>query len=342
MRAFLQGESKRGYDGTIGRLIDIYLSHEDSPYNGMKATSRRVYYTYAVRLKQAYGELLVRDTTGLDVKRWHKDWRAPAKPGGPELLGAAAMSKAVLLSSLSFGVVCGHVECSVLQASIKNLKLPGPKARDMAPTAEEIELARKAAHAIGRHSAALCYALQFETVIRQWDLIGQWLELSDKHPSAIIRKGMKWVGPTWADLGDNLVLTITPTKTEGTTGKKVIVDLSLCPMVMEELALIPAEQRVGPLVANERDGMPYQARRFSDVWGDVRKKAGLPPDLWNRDLRAGGNTEAEMAGASADDRAKAAGHSKKTNTRVYSRDVLVSTSRVAEARAAFRAKKNTT
>ncbi len=43
-----------------------------------------------------------------------------------------------------------------------------------------------------------------------------------------------------------------------------------------------------------------------------------------------------IAGASSDDRAKLAGHSKKITRRVYDRDVLVSSSRVNEARAKFR------
>jgi hypothetical protein len=42
----------------------------------------------------------------------------------------------------------------------------------------------------------------------------------------------------------------------------------------------------------------------------VRKEAGLPRDLWNRDIRAGGVTEGGKAGATSDDRAKVAGHSK--------------------------------
>jgi hypothetical protein len=47
-----------------------------------------------------------------------------------------------------------------------------------------------------------------------------------------------------------------------------------------------------------------------------------------------------MAGASADDRAKMAGHSQPHVTRrVYDRDVLIGANRVAEARKAFREKK---
>jgi hypothetical protein len=56
----------------------------------------------------------------------------------------------------------------------------------------------------------------------------------------------------------------------------------------------------------------------------------------DRDFRAGAITEASMGGASADDRAKQAGHSVKINRKAYDRDVLESARRVAEARKKFR------
>jgi integrase len=55
----------------------------------------------------------------------------------------------------------------------------------------------------------------------------------------------------------------------------------------------------------------------------VEAEAGVPATVWNRDLRAGGITEARQAGAPTDDVAKTAGHSsKRTTARVYDRDTL--------------------
>jgi hypothetical protein len=56
--------------------------------------------------------------------------------------------------------------------------------------------AGKAAHEIHNPRAALAYAIQFEGVVRQWDVKGQWLPMSDRTPSAIHYKGKKWIGPT--------------------------------------------------------------------------------------------------------------------------------------------------
>ncbi len=134
-----------------------------------------------------------------------------------------------------------------------------------------------------------------------------------------------------------MVLTLTPTKTEKTTAKRTHIDLKLCPMVVDELALIPPESRTGPLIINENTGFPYGEVAFQRAWRMVRDRAGLSPKLWNRDIRAGGITEGGEAGASSDDRAKLAGHSSRNMTRsVYDRDVLAGSNRVAMARAAFR------
>jgi hypothetical protein len=145
-------------------------------------------------------------------------------------------------------------------------------------------------------------ALQFETTARQQDIIGQWIPLSDQRPSAITGGGKKWVGPTWAVIGADNVLAITPSRTERTTGKRIHVDLSLCPMVVDELSRVPQEACRGPLIVNERSGYRRGGEQaFQHVWQAVRKAAGLSlsPNLWNRDIRAGGITEGGEARASS-------------------------------------------
>ena len=336
MLAFLGKPRARAFDGTLGALLAIYQTHEESPYRTLKRSSRIPYDHYLAKLQAAYGALRLDRLTGLDFKRWHKDWRAPKVEGGKELLGAAAMALSVLKAALSFGHVSGFADCERLSNVAKELRLPSPAPRDQAPTAADVEKARAAAHALGRHRAALCYALQFETTARQWDLIGQWIDAADPRLSAVVSGGRKWIGPTWAAIDGNMILSLTPSKTEATTRAKVHVNLSKCPMVMAELVLIPPAERVGPLIVNEFTGLPYLVGRFQEVWTDVRKAAGLPAGLWNRDLRAGGITEAEMAGVSVDDRAKLAGHSSKVNREVYSRDRLAASDRVVEARDRFR------
>jgi hypothetical protein len=41
-----------------------------------------------------------------------------------------------------------------------------------------------------------------------------------------------------------------------TSGAEVAIDLSVCPMVMEDLEAIPLEQRTGPMVLDPKTGAP--------------------------------------------------------------------------------------
>jgi hypothetical protein len=333
------GQRKRpGFDGTIGSLIDVYTTAPESQFQKLKASSLHPYKIYAAKIKAMAGTRRVDALTGLDVMRWHEIWRQPHKPGDKPLLGAATMALNVLKAALAFGQICGFDGCAALLSTTKLLTLPRPQSRDEAPEAQDIERAREAAHALGKSRAALCYALQFDTTARQWDLIGQWFPLDDPRPSAILGYGKKWIGPAWESIAGG-VLTIMPSKTALTTRARISVDLGLCPMVQEELARVPMADRRGPLIVNEGTGLPYLPNEFAVIWRKVRKAAELSPTLWNRDIRAGGITEGGIAGASADDRAKLAGHSSSKTTRaVYDRDVIVAANRVAEARAKYRQK----
>jgi hypothetical protein len=322
------------FDGTVGSLIDLYRAHPDSSYQRLKRSSRGPYDTYARQIRKLIGKHQIGTLTGLDLKRWHDAWSRQGKN-----LGAGAMMLAVLKASLSFGVMCGLPGCQQLHDMASHLRTPKPKPRQLAPSAADVEAARRAAHELGHRRAALGYALQFDACLRAWDVIGQWHPIDATFISDITWRRTKWTGPTWADI-DGLVLKLTPSKTAMTTGKAVVLDLSEMPMVMEEIALIPEAERVGPLIISPRWKQPYSAGMWRALWSDVRERAGLPKQLWNRDLRAGGVTEGGKAGASSDDRAKVAGHSKpRITASVYDRDTLEAARRVSRARKAFRANK---
>jgi hypothetical protein len=245
---------------------------------------------------------------------------------------------AVLKAAISFGVARRLAGVRDFQAALAEIEFPGHKRRTHAPTAEQITAAREAAHAAGAPLRALVYSLQFETTLRQWDIIGSWLPMSVQQPSTIHAKGKKWVGPIWSAIDENGIIKIKPTKTEDTTAVEVTFDLSVCPMVQEDLAHIPQEQRSGPLIVDPDTGLPYRYLAFHDAWRADFKAAGLPATLWNRDLRAGGVTEGGKSGASKDDRRKLAGHAREETTDAYDRDMIEAHRRVMAARSGFREK----
>jgi hypothetical protein len=123
---------------------------------------------------------------------------------------------------------------------------------------------------------------------------------------------------------------------------EVTFDLSVCPMVMEELALIPKSERKGPLIVNETTGLPYRYQTFRLGWNSDFETAGMPKGMWCRDLRAGGVTEGGKAGVSKDDRQKIAGHAKPRQTEKYDRDQVEAFRRTMKTRTSFRRSQNET
>jgi len=327
-----RGGPRVRYDGTFKALFEIYETDPDSTYNTkIKKDTARSYAVYLRKMTAHIGPRRIDECDGRDVRKWFKQWRDGSG------LGAARMALAVLKAAISFGIVCRIRGCAEFQAVLYEMEFERLPSRTHAPTAEQITAVREAAHAAGAPLRALSYAIQFETTLRQWDVIGQWVDLDDARPSAVLGYGKKWIGPTWAAIDNNLILAkIKPTKTEDTTEITVSFDLSVCPMVCEELARIPEDQRKGPLIVNPDTGLPYIRQTFRNAWQADFKAAGLPKGMWNRDLRAGGITEGGKAGASKDDRRKLAGHAKEETTEIYDRDQVEAHRRVMKARKQFR------
>lgn len=330
-RQWLAGKvrDRSEYTGTFSSLFRRYETHPDSPFRTLKPSSKRAYIGYLTMLDEAIGKRRITAVTGLDVKGWHKIWKA-APPGQPERLAAAAFAASVLKAALAFGVIDGNRPgCKDLHDAMSLLVFPKPRPRRAAPTRAQIIRARELAHEMGHPRLALAYAIQFETTLRLWDVVGQWVPVNEPGVSAYVSKGQKWFGLMWSDIDENLILRVTPSKTDETTEARVSFDLSQCPMVMEELKKIPVEERQGPLIVN--GNMPYWGYRTRLVWRAISKRAGLH-GIWNRDIRAGGITEARMAGANLDDVSKVAGHSGKAITaKVYDRDTVESHRRMRKA-----------
>jgi hypothetical protein len=335
---WLDGRRSRDvvFDGTIRAVINLWQVDANSPYQLIEASTRHPYDVYARMIIETVGARRIDVIDGRDLRRWHAEWSAPDQEGGRPRLAKARMAMIVLKNALTFAATCRKPGCSELRDILGKLRFAGPRPREEAPTAAEIIAARKAAHDLGHGAAALAYALQFEGTMRQWDVLGKWVPLADKKPSLIIDGTSKWVGPMWSQIDENMILRYKPAKTQFTSGARVVLDLKMLPMVVEELAKVPPEARHGPLIVNPRTGLPYRNWSYGEVWRRVRKITGIRKEVWNRDMRAAGVTEAREGAAQIDDVAKTAGDTKRTTAKVYDRDRLQAARRVAQARAAHR------
>lgn len=233
---------------------------------------------------------------------------------------------------ISYGVTCGYADCLRADTILGKLRFPTPPARTSKLELEHVNAIRPIAHGMGLGSIALATLFQFELTLRQKDVIGEW-EPAPLAEGGILYKGRRWVnGILWSDIDTNLILTKAHTK----TGITVQYDLKLHPVIIEEISKVPLERRVGPLIISERTGEPYKYRTFTQTWRKVANAAGIPPEVWNMDARAGGISEGYDAGASQTDNMKQAGHSRGETSARYNRSSLPQTSRVAMLRLAKR------
>lgn len=338
MRDWIAGKSRGvpAFNGTFGSMIDNYLRDPESTYH-TNLKDARVYTVYAAKLRKHIGKMLIDDVDGRDVQRWFRAWAGVADLRDPQArLPRAHAMLTVLKAANSFGKACRLGPCKEFASILEELSFPKRKPRTFAPTAAQIVALRKAAHAAGAGRRALAYAMQFETGLRQWDVIGQLLPMSDPRVATVLLGNRKWIGPMWEHIDANMILRVKPTKTEDTTEAVVTLDLAACPMVMEEIGLIPAPDRAGPLIIDETTGEPYDHAKFRYFWRPDFDAAGLPKKMWNRDLRAGSSTEASKSNVSKEDRAKLHGHSEEVQGQVYDRDMVEAHRRTMKARVAFR------
>ncbi|WP_439398450.1 tyrosine-type recombinase/integrase [Bradyrhizobium sp. PMVTL-01] len=342
-------KSKISFDGTFGTLLDIYQSDPKSTYVNLEPASKVPYDVYLRMLKPEIGRCRIDITDGVEVKTWFEFWATPATEGGEPQLAKAHMALSVVKAAVTFGIMRRLPGCTEFKEVLNSLKgqLPHLRPRKIAMTADQIIAARAGATELQHQRAAFAYALAFEGAVRVWDVVGKWVPISDKRPSTVIHLTKKWLGPTWANVDESLILRWTPAKTEHTSGETIAIDLRACPMVMEELEWIPQEARQGPLVINPETGRPYTVERWAKIWRTIKAEDAkkehpqLPAKAWTRDLRKSGSTEARAAGARLDDVKKVMGHTPETEVtdKVYDLAKVEAHRRVAEARTAHRAKK---
>jgi integrase len=118
--------------------------------------------------------------------------------------------------------------------------------------------------------------------------------------------------------------------------ESALYDMTLSPLIMEELARIPMERRIGPVIINGYTGRPYLRKVFNRAWRAMARKAGIPDVTQNRDARAGGITEADLAGVEIKDSSRSATHADVKMTETYRKETLEASKRVAAARIARR------
>lgn len=319
------------YDGSIASLVECYKSDLDSTYRKLRYRTRENYNTLLRRITRDRGLERIADLKARHFLRWHEEW----SEGGKVAMGHCMIG--MLRTLFSFGsTILDSLECRAAKSLLHDMRFKMGSGRKERMTADQAVAVRAQAHLMGLHSIALAQAFQFELMLRQKDVIGEWVPQNEPGTSEVLAGNDKWLcGLRWSEIDQNLILRHTTSK----RGKEIEVNLRLAPMVMEELALLADRPASGPVVISEITGLPWTNYEFRRQWRKVATAAGVPPTVYNMDSRAGAISEATDAGAELEHVRHAATHGDIAMTQRYSRGGTEKTAEVMKLRVAHRNKK---
>jgi predicted metal-binding protein len=296
---------------TLEKLIKRYRKDKVSSFQKLRHASRVNYVSILDRIVKHHGRTKLKTIKARTLLSWHAAWSSDGRTAS----GQDFVKR--LRTVFRFGAaMLEDPEAARIAAIFSMLRFKGAAPRCEALTAEQAEAVRIGAHAVGLPSIALAQAFQFELMLRQKDVIGEWMPLKEPCASDVVHRRQKWArGLRWDEIDADLILRHTTSKKL----KDIEVDLKLAPMVMEELARFDRLPRSGPVVIFEGNGRPWGSSWFRRKWRDIADGAGVPKTVRNMDSRAGGITEATGAGADIDEVRQTATHSDIAMTQRYNR-----------------------
>jgi hypothetical protein len=310
------------YDGTVGSLCDAFERHPQSPIREVRRNTAEAYVDSLKVIRLTVAARAVRALAPIDVKAWYDRWRAPREPGLPERVKRAHDAVSTLRMILNFGRSLGHMECGDLVDGLSKMQFERSRPREGQMTVAHARAFIAAALARGDQrglSMAIGVATQFETMLRQKDVIGSW--------SRDARTGAEtWSGPyRW----DNIPGGIFRLKTSKTSSE-IVHDLTKLDLLWPLLMRVPQADRQGAIV--KAFGEPIRERSYRKWFREIARLAGVPDAVWNMDARAGAVTEALDAGAELSQVQRAATHLSPSMTARYDRTAEAAPLAVAEAR----------
>ena len=319
--SWLYGDRSATYrTDTIASLCDAFERHPHSPMQEVKANTADSYMDSIKVLRNTIAQHQVRHVAPVMVKEWFSLWSEPGKAGTPRIKRAHDAVSALRMV-LGFGFVLGDDACGKLRDQLAMIRFKRGGRRDSSMTYQHALAFIEKAKELGKPMMALGLAAQFETMLRQKDVIGE------HGRDGIWRGAFAWENCTgWR-------LTVKTSKTKA----PITFDLTQMQLLWPLLRDVPQGERHGAVIKG-LNGEPIRERTYRKWYRQVADAAGIPKDVWNMDSRAGAVTEALEAGAPMAQVARAATHSKEVMTQRYDRDVTQSVVEIAEARQARRAK----
>jgi hypothetical protein len=294
--ANISGGSSGEFDGTVAGLVRRYRDDKRSSYHQLKFAVRQNYNSSLNRLIHDIGSERVADLDAAKINHFYEiNWAA----NGKVAMGRTVVGKLRMLST--FGAVTLKDEaCTLLLGVLTNMRFKSPEPRIERLTAEHVNAFRSKAHEMRKPSIAIAQAFQFEIpLLRQLDLLGEWVPIGEPGTSEVVRRKEKWLrGLRWSEIDENLVLRRTLTSGRKNQQKEIEVDLKQKPIIMEELNRVPQRARKGPVLVCEATGYPWTTADFRRKWRKIATAAGIPKAIRNMDsIRADAQQEIQRSRA---------------------------------------------
>ena len=243
---------------TLKQLIVCYETDPNSSFLKLQYQVRVKHGRLLSRLTEQHGKLQLRDIRFRNLTVWYNAWVSDGK---------IAMARSMidrLRELFRFGaLLLEDRECARLFAAVGELRLENSPARTVQMTAEHANAIRKTAREhFGWYSIALAQAFQFELLLGQKDVIGEWVPFAEPGESdvTLTERKQKWLrGLRWSDIDNNLILR----HAVGSSGRTIVVDLRTAPMVLEELKIMVADNDLprfslpvsGPVIICDTNGL---------------------------------------------------------------------------------------
>jgi hypothetical protein len=278
--------SERAFDGTMGALVRRYQHDPASQYQGVKWNTRRTYDQVLGVIEKAFGKRLLAGLHIADFRRWYEEAAKPKIAGGALRVRKAHGIISMCRRLFTYGINAEMPECARLATILGASRFKQPGRRRIKLELAHVKAFVAEALKRNRLSLGLGTVLQFETTLRQRDVIGEWEPIAPGSDcSGIVLRGRRWVhGLTWADISSEMTIVKETTK----TGAVVAHDLKLCPIVYAVLSFVPLQKRVGPLIIDENVGglTPRMPTRANGASSPARPACRITSGTWTRELAA--------------------------------------------------------
>jgi hypothetical protein len=260
---------------TLPNLVNVYLTHEKSQYHSLTLPTRKFYDTQIRRLTAAFGDMPLSAIKKPTIETVYNSWTA----NGTDKIANGHAGISVFRILVNFGATeLDLPECVRLSVILRNMRIKVVKPRTERITAAHVLAIRKKAHEKGYPSVAIAQAFQFEAKLKQKEILGEWLPISEGNtPGKYISGGKKWIrGLLWEEIGPDYIL-----RRKDKDGTPFEVNLNECKMIMEELALV--ERKSGAIVISEASGLPWIASYFRQVWRKIATECDVPKEIRSTD-----------------------------------------------------------